>query len=291
MNAKKNALGRGLGALIEDANLKPEASINEIDVKQIEGNPYQPRTQFDEETLEELTVSIKKLGIIQPITVRQLESGKYQLISGERRFRAAKRAGLGTIPAYVRRADDQAMLEMALVENIQRDDLDAIEVAISYQRLIEECKLTQENLSDRVGKKRSTVSNYLRLLRLPAEIQLGIRSHEVSMGHARALVNIEDPELQLELYKQIHDRDLSVRQTEELVRKSREGESDKPGRKPRSLPTLPAEYKKLKGQLSDHFKTNVEFRRNTRGAGKIVIPFESDADLERIIGILDRLED
>jgi len=291
MNAKKSALGRGLGALIEDANLKPEASINEIDVRQIEGNPYQPRTQFDEETLEELSQSIKKLGIIQPITVRQLDTGKYQLISGERRFRAAKKAGLKTIPAYIRRADDQAMLEMALVENIQRDDLDAIEVAISYQRLIEECKLTQENLSDRVGKKRSTVSNYLRLLRLPAEIQLGIRAHEVSMGHARALVNIEDPEVQLLLYKEILDKDLSVRQTEDLVRRSREGTPGKSGKKGKTIPTVPAEYQKLRGQLSDHFKTKVEFKRNTRGAGKIVIPFESDADLERIIGILDRLED
>ena len=175
MVAKKNALGRGLGALIEDANTKPEASINEIPIDQIEVNPYQPRTQFDEETLDELTVSIKKLGIIQPITVRKIKAGKFQLISGERRLRASKNAGLETIPAYIRTADDESMLEMALVENIHRDDLDAIEVAISFQRLLEECELTQETLSDRVGKKRSTVSNYLRLLRLPAEIQLGIR--------------------------------------------------------------------------------------------------------------------
>ncbi len=291
MIAKKNVLGRGLSALIEDAGTKPEASINEIRVEQIAGNPYQPRTQFDEETLEELTRSIKELGIIQPITVRQIDPGKYQLISGERRFRAAKRAGLKTIPAYVRRADDQAMLEMALVENIQRDDLDSIEVAISYQRLMEECKLTQENMSERVGKKRSTISNYLRLLRLPAEIQLGIRTHEVSMGHARALVNVENTELQLRLFKEILDKDLSVRQTEELVRKNRDDLSKKPGGKARALPIVPVEYQKLKSQLSDHFKTKIEFRRNTRGAGKIVIPFESDADLERIIGILDQLED
>jgi len=288
MIAKKNALGRGLSALIDDAGLKPEASINEIRIDQIEGNPYQPRTQFDEETLEELTRSIKKLGIIQPVTVRQLENGNFQLISGERRFRAAKKAGLLKIPAYVRRADDQAMLEMALVENIQRDDLDAIEVAISYQRLVEECQLTQEILSERVGKKRSTVSNYLRLLRLPAEIQLGIRTHEISMGHARTLINVEDPGLQLQLFREIVGKDLSVRQTEELVRKSRE---DKGGKRTGKPAAVPPEYHKLKAQLSDHFKTKVEFKRNTRGAGKIVIPFESDEDLERIIGILDRLED
>jgi ParB family chromosome partitioning protein len=183
------------------------------------------------------------------------------------------------------------MLEMALVENIQRDDLDAIEVAISYQRLIEECKLTQETLSERVGKKRSTVSNYLRLLRLPAEIQLGIRSHDVSMGHARALVNIEDPEVQLMLFKEILDKDLSVRKTEEMVRQSRESTDARPKGKKSPEALVPSEYKKLKNQLSDHFKTKVEFKRNTRGAGKIVIPFESDADLERIIGILDRLEE
>ena len=291
MIAKKNVLGRGLGALIEDAVTKPAASINEIDIDLIEGNPYQPRTKFDEVTLEELSRSIKELGIIQPITVRQIRRGKYQLISGERRFRASRKAGLKTIPAYIRTADDQAMLEMALVENIQRDDLDSIEVAISYQRLIEECKLTQENLSERVGKKRSTVSNYLRLLRLPAEIQLSLRSHELSMGHARTLVNVENTELQMSLFKEILDKDLSVRQTEELVRKNRDGSSEKSGKKARISPAVPVEYQKLKSQLSDHFKTNIEFKRNTRGVGKIVIPFESDADLERIIGILDQLED
>ena len=291
MVAKKNALGRGLGALIEDANTKPEASINEIPIDQIEVNPYQPRTQFDEETLDELTVSIKKLGIIQPITVRKIKAGKFQLISGERRLRASKNAGLETIPAYIRTADDESMLEMALVENIHRDDLDAIEVAISFQRLLEECELTQETLSDRVGKKRSTVSNYLRLLRLPAEIQMGIRSHKVSMGHARALVNVDDTDLQLLLFKEVLDKDLSVRQTEELVRKKREAGPSRGGKRSKGSTSMPEEYNKLKSQLSDHFKTKIEFKRNTRGAGKIVIPFESDAELERIVGILDRLED
>lgn len=291
MVAKKSALGRGLGALIEDANVKPEASINEISIDQIAANPFQPRTKFDEETLEELASSIKELGIIQPITVRQIRTGKYQLISGERRYRAAKIAGMDTIPAYIRTADDQAMLELALVENIQRDDLDAIEVAISYQRLIEECELTQETLSDRVGKKRSTVSNYLRLLRLPAEIQLGIRTKEVSMGHARALVNVDDPDLQLVLFNEIIEKSLSVRQTEELVRKKRGKGPDGSGRKRSGKKLLPEEYNRLRDQLSNHFKTQVEFKRNTRGAGKIVIPFESDSDLERIVGILDRLEE
>lgn len=290
MVTKKSALGRGLGALIEDANVKPEASINEIDIERIEGNPFQPRTNFDEETLEELSRSIKELGIIQPITVRQIRPGRYQLISGERRFRAARKAGLKTIPAYIRTADDQSMLELALVENIQRDDLDAIEVAISYQRLMEECNLTQETMSDRVGKKRSTISNYLRLLRLPAEIQLGIRTKEVSMGHARALINVDNPDVQLILFGEIVEKGLSVRQTEELVRKKR---TDKPAgvsKKKESEAGIPVEYKKLKEQLSHHFKTKIEFKRNTRGAGKIVIPFESDTDLERIVGILDRLE-
>ena len=290
MVAKKSALGRGLGALIEDANVKPEASINEIDIDLIEGNPYQPRTKFDEDTLNELARSIKELGIIQPITVRKIRAGKYQLISGERRFRASKKAGLKTIPAYIRTADDQAMLELALVENIQRDDLDAIEVAISYQRLLEECELTQETLSERVGKKRSTVSNYLRLLRLPAEIQLAIRDKDVSMGHARALVNVDDPEIQLNFFKEILDKDLSVRQTEALVREGKADGKNKNDKRKKAIPNVPAEYQKLKTQLSDHFKTKVEFKRNTRGAGKIVIPFESDADLERIVGILDRLE-
>jgi ParB family chromosome partitioning protein len=291
MVAKKSALGRGLGALIEDANVKPEASINEIDIDQISGNPFQPRTKFDEETLQELARSIKELGIIQPVTVRQIRPGKFQLISGERRFRAAKIAGMETIPAYVRMADDQAMLELALVENIQRDDLDAIEVAISYQRLIEECDLTQETLSDRVGKKRSTVSNYLRLLRLPAEIQLGIRTQDVSMGHARALINVDDPGLQLVLFNEIVEKGLSVRQTEELVRKKRDKEGTVSSGRTAKKKVTPPEFDKLREQLSEHFKTQVEFKRNTRGAGKIVIPFESDADLERIVGILDRLEE
>src|SRR6056297_1384817 len=219
--AKRNALGKGLGALIEDAgneNQQQVDAVNEVDISKIDINPYQPRTNFNEEALNELASSIKEIGVIQPITVREISEDKYQLITGERRFRAAKLAGISKIPAFIRVADDQAMLEMALVENIQREDLDAIEVAISYQRLIEECKLTQENLSGRVGKKRATISNYLRLLRLPAEIQLGIRDHKISMGHARALITIDDPEKQLKAYYRIIDEGLSVRKTEEIIR-------------------------------------------------------------------------
>ena len=220
--AKKNALGRGLGALIEGVEkeiLEKKVEANkDISVDSIDANPFQPRTSFDEQSLEELASSIKKIGIIQPLTVREAGDGRYQLIAGERRLRAARLAGLTHVPAYVRTADDQAMLELALVENIQREDLDAIEVAISFQRLTEECKLTQEKLSERVGKQRSTVANYLRLLKLPAEIQLGIRNRQLSMGHARTLINIEDPKSQINVYYKIVDGDLSVRQAEKLVR-------------------------------------------------------------------------
>ena len=219
--ARKNALGRGLGALIDDADREKYEnidSISEINIDLIETNPYQPRSNFDEEGLNELASSIKELGIIQPITVRTLADGKFQLITGERRYRASIIAGLKKMPAYFRTADDQAMLELALVENIQREDLDSVEIAISYQRLIDECQLTQENLSDRVGRKRSTISNYLRLLKLPAEIQLGIREKKMSMGHARTLINIENPKTQIKVFYRVIDEELSERKTEELVR-------------------------------------------------------------------------
>jgi ParB family transcriptional regulator, chromosome partitioning protein len=290
--SKKNALGRGLGALIDNPQNEVEGmdkvqSVNEVDVNAIEVNPFQPRTGFDEEALAELAASIGKLGIIQPITVREIRAGRYQIITGERRWRAAIMAGLETIPAYVRTADDQGLLEMALVENIQREDLDAIEVAISYQRLIEECKITQEDLSSRVGKKRSTITNYIRLLRLPGEIQLGIKDKKLSMGHARALVNIEDKEAQIRIFHKLVDQDLSVRATEEMVRKlGQEGSSEE---KSPAAESLPREYEDLKEHLARFFETNIDFRRNNKGSGKIVIPFKSDEDLERIMGILDRI--
>lgn len=294
--AKKNSLGRGLGALIESQETEPRTAgtpvkkdnsngVAEIGINLIDANPYQPRTIFDEETLNELALSIKEIGIIQPVTVREKENGRYQLISGERRLRASKIAGLQKLPAYIRKADDQNMLEMALVENIQREDLDAIEVAISYQRLIEECSLTQENLSKRVGKKRATVTNYLRLLKLPAEIQLGIKEHKVSMGHARALVNIENAHDQLKIYGKIVDKELSVRKVEELVRNlnlPKEEKSD-------TTTNLPTVYESLKSDLSSYFKTKIEFKRSNNGDGKIVIPFKSDEELERIIAIFDKL--
>ncbi len=296
--ARKNALGRGLGALIEndeDKDLLQDRISTGIDIpiSRIETNPFQPRSKFDEETLEELASSIRELGVIQPITVREKNSGAYQLITGERRLRAARLAGLDKIPAYIRSADDSNLLEMALVENIQREDLDAIEIAISYQRLIDECSLTQESLSQRVGKKRATVTNYLRLLKLPAEIQLGIKDKKVSMGHARALINIEDPKIQLDLFYHMVEEDLSVRKTEELVRKlgnkKTESETNETGPEIQEHP-LPQTYEELRLHLSEFFSTNIDFKRNNKGAGKIVIPFKSDDELERIIAIFDSLK-
>jgi len=291
MMAKKNALGRGLGALITDANeigksQKASASIIEVDIADIEANPWQPRTTFDEEKLNDLAQSIKEIGIIQPLTLRKVKHGKYQIIAGERRFRASKLAGLNTVLAYVRIADDDDMLEMALVENIQREDLDPIEIAISYQRLMEECSLTQESMSERVGKKRSTISNYLRLLKLPAEIQLGLREKQISMGHARALINIEDFNIQLALYEKITKDDLTVRKVEQEVKKlnGSDDEKSRNGKKP----SLSEDYVALKDQLSDLFQTKIQFNRNDNGKGKIVISFSSDDELEKIINILDK---
>lgn len=292
--AKKNALGRGLDALIDTSSVKTQdqqqKEPNEIDITLIEANPYQPRTTFDEEALQELAESIKELGVIQPITVRILENKKYQLISGERRLRASKIAGLELIPAYVRIADDQGMLEMALVENIQREDLNAIEVAISYQRLMDECNLTQENLSQRVGKKRSTVANYTRLLNLPAKIQIGIRDEKISMGHARALLALKDDETQLMIYDQILKYDFSVRRVEDIIRELNSDENvvEKKQLKKKVLSTQD-DYLQLQKHLSNCFAANVEFKRSSKGNGKIVIPFKNDGDLERIVAILDKL--
>ncbi|MCF8224432.1 MAG: ParB/RepB/Spo0J family partition protein [Bacteroidales bacterium] len=289
MAAQKNALGRGLGALIEASEddtheLIAAAAANEIPVENIEVNPYQPRTHFDEETLDELVTSIKELGIIQPLTVRKVGKDKYQLITGERRLRAAAKAGLKKVPAYIRDAEDKNMLELALVENIQRDDLDAIEVALSYQRLIDEVNLTQETLGERVGKKRATVTNYLRLLKLPADIQAGIKDRKLSMGQAKALITIEDPDLQLEVYQQVIGQDLSVRQVETLVQKLKRKQDGKE-REPEERND---EYDRLRDHLSKFFDAKIDFKRNNKGSGKIVIPFGSDEDLQRILSILDK---
>ncbi|MAY82820.1 MAG: chromosome partitioning protein ParB [Flavobacteriales bacterium] len=295
---KKPALGRGLSALLEDEKTDPTekgkgsgssstvGSISEIPIKNIEANPFQPRTHFEEQELEELAQSIKELGIIQPVTLRKLGYEKFQLISGERRFRASQMAGLDKIPAYIRIANDQSMLEMALVENIQRSNLDAIEVAISYQRLIDECSITQEELSKRVGKKRSTITNYLRLLKLPAEVQAGIRERLIAMGHARALVNIEDPREQIKVFKQIVKDQLSVRKVEEISKGLKESsEKPKSTTDKKSFP-LSLTDKKLKAELSDLLNVNVRFQRNDVDKGKIVIPFDSEEELSHILNSL-----
>jgi len=315
--AKKNALGRGLGALIKQSETElPESqasATNLIDLQSIEVNPYQPRTGFDQEALEELAVSIKQLGIIQPITVREIDNGKYQIISGERRYRASLIAGLTEIPAFIRHADDNNMLELALVENIQREDLDAMEVAISYQRLIDECQLTQESVSERVGKKRSTIANYLRLLKLPAEIQLAIRQGKLSMGHARALVNVEQTEHQLRLLHDIVENELSVRQVENAVRQINQPEPEQIVEETtESMPEseqipeneadqviyedpqpplyIPSneELQQLKERLSNYFGTKVDFKRDVNGAGRVVIPFRTDAELQYILQMAEK---
>jgi ParB family chromosome partitioning protein len=294
--AKKIVLGRGLGALIEEAEPNEsmvEKSIGggtEIDLKRIETNPFQPRTEFDPDSLEELAASIREIGVIQPITVREMENGQFQLITGERRLRAAGIAGINRIPAYVRTANDQGMLEMALVENIQREDLNSVDIAISYQRLVEECGLTQEDLSLRVGKKRATVANYMRLLKLPAEIQIGIRGNKITMGHARALLAVEDPHDQLSLFYRIMEEELSVRRAEDLARKI-ENSRLKPVKENINAKDQQQPYEELRNQLSDFFNSKVTFQHNNNGSGKIVIPFRSDDELERIIGIFDRLKD
>ena len=288
--AKKNALGRGLGALIDVGEEQDERSllhspsaVNEIAIKSISVNPFQPRKSFDEESLNELVQSVEEHGIIQPITVRRAADNSYQLISGERRIRAAEKAGLKRIPAFVREAGDENMLELALVENIQREDLDAIDVAISYQRLIEEFNLTQEGLGDRVGKKRATIANYLRLLNLPVEIQTAIREKKISMGHARALVGIEDKEYQVEVFSKILSQDLSVRQVESLAKKSKATEPVI-----ESNDETRSDYEDLREHLSHYFGATIEFKRSNKGNGRIVIPFKSDEDLQRIVSILDK---
>lgn len=288
---KKPALGRGLSALLEnqstdvtnDSSRESNAAlgaVSEIDISIIEANPFQPRIEFNAEYLKELAQSIKELGIIQPVTVRKIGYNKYQLISGERRFRASQLAGLAAIPAYVRVANDQAMLEMALVENIQRSNLNPIEVALSYERLITECNLTQDQLSERVGKQRSTISNYMRLLKLPALIQSALRENKISMGHARAIVNLSTEAEQINAYKQIVEGNLSVRKTEELA-KSIKTETKNAKALPLSLVD-----KKLMTDLSNLFQTKVKFQRRDLEKGKIVIPFNSEEDLDRILSLI-----
>jgi len=284
---KKQALGRGLSALLKDTsnNVRDNddvvGNIIEVALETIQVNPYQPRTYFDEDSLSELAISIRELGVIQPITVRKL-GDTYQLVSGERRFRASKLIGNKTIPAYIRTANDQEMLEMALVENIQRKNLDPIEIALSYQRLIDEIQLTQENLSVRVGKKRSTVANYLRLLKLDPILQTGMRDGFISMGHGRALINVSDSNDQLSIYKKILKDKLSVRQTEELVKniKSNTSQSKSVNKK------LPKYIKESILTINKYLDQKIDITVNSKGKGKILIPFDSKEDFERIKNLL-----
>ena len=290
MAKKQTGLGRGLASLIEDAKPTTEVfkGVDEIELSKIVPNPYQPRTVFNEEALDELAVSISKIGVVQPITVRVVKGGtQFELISGERRWRASKKLGLKTIPAYVREADTQAMLEMAIVENIQREDLDSIEIAISFQQLIDECNLTQKTLSERLGKKRTTVTNFLRLLKLPPEIQLGIRENKLTMGHAKAIMGLDEEATQLMVFEQILKYDFSVRKSEDIVRELKEGN---PLPVKRRIAKTPSEYEALKVHLSNFFDAKVDLKVDEEGKGKIVIPFKTSDDLADIIAVLDKLE-
>lgn len=292
---KKSALGRGLDALITMDDLKTggSSSICEIELSKIQPNPEQPRSAFDEAALDELAVSIKALGVIQPITVRETGSDQYMIISGERRYRASLKAGLTQIPAYVKTAADENVVEMALIENIQREDLNAIEIALAYQKLIENYGLTQEQLSERVGKKRTTIANYVRLLKLPAEIQMGLKDRKIDMGHARALISVEDPEVQIALYEQILSEGLSVRNVEELVKYVVAGgklEDKKAEKQKADKAALPEGYDMLKEHLSSFFQTKVQLVCNNKGKGKITIPFSSEEELEKLISLLDNIK-
>jgi len=292
---KYNALGRGLDALISTDDIKTEGSgnISEVSIALIEPNPNQPRRDFDEESLQELADSIRQIGIIQPITLRDTGQGTYTIIAGERRWRASQKAGLDSIPAYIRTVDDENMMEMALVENIQRQDLTALEIALAYQHLIEQYGLTQEQLSDRVGKNRATVTNYLRLLKLPASIQVALKNREIDMGHARALLAIDDPATQLKLFAQMKDEKMSVRRIEEMAKALSQGATVKGNDGKRIKPkgaSLSAEYSALKASLSHFFQTKVELTCSQKGRGKISIPFANESELERIIVLLDQLK-
>ncbi|MBR6658511.1 MAG: ParB/RepB/Spo0J family partition protein [Paludibacteraceae bacterium] len=283
-------LGRGMNALIpndDDMIVNGASSINEISIAEIEANLDQPRKDFDEESLEELAESIRQVGVIQPISLKKVGNGKYMIIAGERRFRASKLAGKTTIPAYVREVDDDLMMEMALVENIQREDLNAIEIALSCQNLMEKCNYTQEQLSERIGKKRATVTNYLRLLRLPADIQMALKDKKIDMGHARALVSVDDPVAQLNIFSQILAEGLSVRKVEDLVRNL--GVDKKPKGKSSQL-DLKEEYSELKSRLSNLFSSKVDLSCDAKGKGKITISFKNDDEFLKILEFFDSIQ-
>lgn len=293
MAIKRSALGRGLDALITMDDLKTggSSSISEIELSKIKPNPDQPRTIFEEESLEELATSIRALGVIQPITLKETGRDSYMIISGERRYRASLLAGLERIPAYIKTAEDENVMEMALIENIQREDLNSIEIALAYQKLIDIYGLTQEKLSERVGKKRATIANYLRLLKLPADIQMGLKDKKIDMGHARALISVNDPQVQLDLYELILDEGLSVRNVEELARgASSSTKPEKKQAKKERKPLLPEEYNLLKDHLSRFFNAKVDLTYNDKGKGKITIPFASEEELEKLVALLDKLK-
>ena len=285
--AKRNALGRGLDSLISLGDIQTEGSsaISDIDLDRISPNPDQPRRSFVEEALNELAASIRELGVVQPLTLRLLDDGDYQIIAGERRWRAAKMAGLDSVPAYVRTASDSELTEMALIENIQREDLNAIEVALCFRKLIDTYNLTQERLSERIGKKRATIANHLRLLKLPAEIQLGLRDRKLDMGHARAILAIEDPKIQLKVYKRILDEGLSVRAVEQMIRQM--AEKDNSEKEPSPKPANP--YSGLATDLSKVFDIPVKIVRNKAGKGSVSFSFASDDELTRLVQLFDQL--
>ncbi len=291
---KKFALGRGLDALIstEEVHTGGSSSINEVELSKISVNPNQPRHDFDPEAMQELADSIAEIGIIQPITLRKVDEDSYQIIAGERRFRASQMAGLTTIPAYIRTADDENVMEMALIENIQREDLNSLEIALAYQHLLEQYELTQERLSQRVGKKRTTIANYLRLLKLPAPIQVALQNREIDMGHARALLTLDDPKTQIKIFEEIVKHHYSVRKVEEMVKALTEGESIKSGEKKITAQgsKLPKEYDALRMHLSDFFQTKVQMSCSRSGKGKISIPFNNEEELERIMEMFDKLK-
>lgn len=301
---KKNALGRGLDALItfNDADTQGSSSINEVELSQIVPNPDQPRRDFDKEALAELAESIRNIGVIQPVTLRKVTDDTYQIIAGERRYRASMMAGLNSIPAYIKTVDDDDVMEMALIENIQREDLNSIEIALAYQNLINSLSLTQEQLSERVGKKRATITNYLRLLKLPAEVQMGVKDKKIDMGHARALITMNDPVAQLSLYNLILDDGLSVRKVETIVREFSDGKDmneaakgslQKPKQEKKATQkesSFVDDFELLQKHLSSFFQTQVQFNCNKKGKGKISISFDSTEDLERIMAMFDNLK-
>lgn len=285
--------GRGLDALIDTGEVRTQGSSNlgEIELSHIEPNPNQPRREFDEEALQELAASIREIGIIQPITLRKVADDRYQIIAGERRWRASQLAGLRAIPAYIRTVEDENVMELALIENIQREDLNAIEIALAYEHLAETTGMTQERISERVGKSRAAVTNYMRLLKLPAQVQMALKNKEIDMGHARALLSLDSPSLQIKLFKEIQKNGYSVRKVEEMVQMLKNGDDVQLAKKKITAKSaLPEEFEVLKSRLADFFSTKVQMTCSPKGKGKITIPFANEEDLERIMNALDNLK-